>query len=63
MRSMGPPALEVSNLKTHFFTKAGIVKAVDGVSFAVAAGEILGLVGEFWLRKIDHGLLHPGSGG
>ncbi len=38
--------LQVEDLKTHFFTKAGVVKAVDGVSFQVGAGEVLGLVGE-----------------
>jgi peptide/nickel transport system ATP-binding protein len=38
--------LEVEDLTTHFFTKAGVVKAVEGVSFTVGAGEILGLVGE-----------------
>jgi len=38
--------LEVEGLKTHFFTKAGIVKAVDDVSFSLRPGEIMGLVGE-----------------
>ena len=40
------PTLQVENLQTHFFTKAGVARAVDGVSFTVGRGEIMGLVGE-----------------
>ena len=43
---MSDPVLSVRNLRTHFFTRAGVVKAVDGVSFDLAPGEIMGLVGE-----------------
>src|SRR5258706_7688405 len=38
--------LEVTNLRTQFPTRAGLVKSVDGVSFRIAEGELLGLVGE-----------------
>ncbi len=38
--------LEVNNLHTHFPTRAGLVRAVDGVSFYLERGELLGVVGE-----------------
>jgi peptide/nickel transport system ATP-binding protein len=46
LKSKNDPLLEVKELQTHFFTSAGVVKAVDGVSFKVSRGEVLGLVGE-----------------
>lgn len=38
--------LEIQDLKTHFFTRAATVKAVDGVNFTLAPGDVMGLVGE-----------------
>jgi oligopeptide/dipeptide ABC transporter ATP-binding protein len=40
------PLLEVKALRTSFFTEAGEVRAVDGVSFSVAPGKLMGIVGE-----------------
>lgn len=38
--------IEVRNLKTHFFTPEGVVRAVDGASFTVKRGQVTGIVGE-----------------
>ena len=45
---MNPPVLAINNLCTHFFTRDGVVKAVDGVSLEMAHGETL-----VWSAKAD----------
>ena len=46
MANTSGPILQVKDLTMHYQTKQGPVKAVDGISFDLARGEALGLVGE-----------------
>jgi len=48
--------LEVRDLVTHFFTRDGVVKAVDGISYGIEEGEVLGIVGESGCGKSVHAL-------
>ncbi len=48
--------LEVRDLVTHFFTQDGVVKAVDGISYGIEEGEVLGVVGESGCGKSVHAL-------
>ena len=48
--------LEIKHLKTRFYTDEGIVKAVNGISYGMEEGEILGVVGESGCGKSVHAL-------
>jgi peptide/nickel transport system ATP-binding protein len=45
-QATGKPILEVKDLRTYFYTRDGVVRSVDGVSFSVSEGETLAIVGE-----------------
>ena len=62
-----PPLLEVTDLATHFHARAGVVKAVDGVSFSVLPGTMLALIGPNGAGKTTcfnmlNGQLRPDGG-
>jgi len=55
-QSINSPLLKVSNLQTRFHTQDGVVHAVNGISYSLDSGEILGVVGESGCGKSVHAL-------
>ncbi|HEV2281915.1 MAG TPA: ABC transporter ATP-binding protein [bacterium] len=53
---MADALLSVRNLKTYFYTDEGVVRAVDGLSYDLQRGEVLGIVGESGCGKSVHAL-------
>ena len=53
---MSDNILEIQGLKTHFFTKEGVVKAVDGIDLYVGKNEAIGIVGESGCGKTQTAL-------
>jgi peptide/nickel transport system ATP-binding protein len=53
---MSPPVLSVRNLRVEFASRRGVLHAIDGVSFDIAKGEVLGVVGESGAGKSVTGL-------
>ena len=51
------PLMEIKNLTTRFYTQDGVVNAVNGISYTLDPGEILGVVGESGCGKSYSGLL------
>jgi len=64
---MSTPLLDIQNLQTNFYTRAGVVKAVNGISLTINKGEVIGIVGESGSGKSVTGFSimglvdHPGK--
>ena len=56
----GAPLLSVRDLRVSFFMDEGVVRAVDGVSFDVFPGQVVGIVGRDWSSSISRWMIRSG---